>query len=82
MKQTFKTEKLRARIIERYGDQKKFAEALNTSESTLSRYLSEGKDWKGTLIIKAIRLLEISDDEVDSYFFEPAVAITQPKGRI
>lgn len=82
MKQTFKTEKLKARIMERYGDQKKFAEALNTSESTLSRYLSEGKDWKGSLIVKAIRLLEISDEEIDSYFFEPAVAIKQPKEQI
>lgn len=79
MRQTFDTEKLKARIVERYGDQKSFAEALETSESTLSRYLSEGRDWKGSLIVKAIRLLEIPEDEVNAYFFTPKVAITQPE---
>lgn len=79
MKRCFNTERLKARIVEKYGDQKSFAEALGTSESTISRYLSEGRDWKGSLIIKAIRLLDIPDDEVNTYFFEPKVAITQPE---
>lgn len=81
MKQSYNTDRLKARIVEKFGDQKTFAEALETSESTLSRYLSEGRDWKGSLIVKAIKLLEIPDDEVNAYFFEPKVAITQPERR-
>ena len=79
MKQTFKTEKLKTLIVEKYGSQKNFAEALDTSESTLSRYLTEGRDWKGSLIVKAIRLLDIPDEEVNTLFFEPAVAKAQPE---
>jgi len=76
----YKSEKLKARIVERYGEQKRFAEALGTSESTLSRYLC-GKDWKGNLMFKAIRLLEIPESEIDAYFFEPMVAKSKPRRR-
>ena len=44
------------------------------NESTLSRLLAEGKDWKGSMLMKAIDLLEIPQTQVDSYFFEPAVS--------
>ena len=74
----YQTDKLKARIIEKFGDQKKFAEAIGVSESTLSRYLSIGRDWKGSIMIKAIRALEIPDDEVDTYFFVPAVSKSKP----
>lgn len=70
----YKTDKLKARIVEKYGDQKTFAEALGMNESTLSRLLTEGKDWKGSMLMKAIDLLEIPQTQVDSYFFEPAVS--------
>ena len=73
----YKTDKLKARIIEKYGNQKNFAEAMKMEESTLSRYLA-GKDWKGATMMKAIELLEIPLEEINSYFFEPAVAKSQP----
>ena len=70
----YKTEKLKARIVEKFGDQKSFAEALGMTESMLSRLLNEGKDWKGSMLMKAVELLEIPATQVDSYFFEPAVS--------
>ena len=66
----YKTDKLKARIVEKYGDQKSFAEALGITESSLSRILNEGRDWKGSVLMKAIELLEIPAVQVDSYFFE------------
>lgn len=70
----YNTEKLKARIIEKFGNQKNFADAMEMQESTLSRYLSEGKDWRGSQLMRAIELLEIPATQVDMYFFEPAVA--------
>ena len=66
----YKTDKLKARIVEKYGDQKSFAEALGITESSLSRILNEGRDWKGSVLMKAIELLEIPAVQVDSYFCE------------
>lgn len=76
----YKTDKLKARIIEKFGDQKSFAEAMQMSEATLSRYLATGQDWRGSMMMKAIDLLEIPSTQVDSYFFEPAVSKRKPKG--
>ena len=73
-KVAYKTEKLEARIKEKFGTQAAFAEALGLSKSTVSRYLSTGRDWKGSTLIKAIRLLEIPEDQIDVYFFESRVA--------
>ena len=75
----YKTEKLKARIVEKFGDQKSFAEALGMTESMLSRLLNEGKDWKGSMLMKAVELLEIPATQVDSYFFEPAVSKEKQK---
>ena len=75
----YKTEKLQTRIVEKFGTQKAFADAVGMDKSTLSRYLSEGKDWKGSLLIKAVEVLEIPSGEIDSYFFEPAVVKSQPR---
>lgn len=75
----YKTERLQARIVEKFGTQKAFADAIGMEKSTLSRYLSQGKDWKGSLMIKAVEVLEIPVDEIDAYFFEPAVVKSQPR---
>ena len=70
----YETTKLEARIVEKFGTQKAFCEAAGIAESTLSRYLTEGRDWKGSTLMTAIRLLEIQDEEIDAYFFVPRVA--------
>lgn len=75
---TYKSEKLKARIVEKFGTQKKFAEALDLDESTVSRYLA-GREWKASTMIKAAEVLEIPADELAVYFFEPAVSKSKPK---
>lgn len=76
---TYKTDKLKARIVEKYGEQKTFASALGMTESMLSRLLNEGKDWKGSMLMRAVELLEIPASEVNAYFFEPMVSKEKPK---
>jgi len=75
----YKTERLKARIVEKFGDQKSFAVAMGMNESTLSRYLATGQDWRGSLMMKAIDLLEIPSSQVDAYFFDPVVSKEKPK---
>lgn len=74
----YQTTKLKARILEKYGNQKNFAEALQMEESTLSRYLS-GREWKASAMIKAAELLEIPAEQVGAYFFETKVSKGKPK---
>ena len=78
----YKTEKLKARIIERFGTQRAFCEAVGMYESTLSRYLSTGKDWKGSKLIKAVEVLAIPASEVDLYFFEPDVSKNKREAKV
>ena len=76
---TYKTDKLQSRIIEKFGTQAAFAEALGIDKSTLSRLINEGREWKGSKMMKAVEVLEIPAEEIDSYFFAPAVEELQPK---
>lgn len=76
----YQTEKLEARIAEKFGTQKAFAQAIGASRSAVCRYLREGRDWRGSTLIKAIRVLEIPNEEIDSYFFAPKVTQMEPKG--
>ena len=76
----YQTDKLKARIAEKFGTQKAFAQAIGASRSAVCRYLKEGHDWRGSTLIKAIRVLEIPQEEVDSYFFVPKVTQMEPKG--
>lgn len=75
----FNSDRLKQRIIEKYGTQKAFADALGVNKSTVNRYLS-GREWRGTTMLKAARLLDIPAEEVDAYFFEPKVVKRQPTG--
>lgn len=73
----YKTDKIRARIVEKFGSQKAFAEAAGINETTLSKNLKNGIEWKGSNMMKAIKLLEIPNTEIDLYFFDPVVEKTQ-----
>ena len=75
---TYKTDKLQSRIIEKFGTQAAFAEALGIDKSTLSRLINEGREWKGSKMMKAVEVLEIPAEEIDSYFFTPSVEELQP----
>jgi plasmid maintenance system antidote protein VapI len=75
---TYKTDKLQSRIIEKFGTQAAFAEALGIDKSTLSKLINEGREWKGSKMMKAVEVLEIPAEEIDSYFFTPSVEELQP----
>lgn len=65
----FNYSKLKGRIVEIFGSQISFAKAMEWSERTLSLKLNGKVSWKQTDIAKAIRLLKLSDSDIQDYFF-------------
>ena len=65
----FNYSKLKGRIVEIFGSQISFAKAMEWSERTLSLKLNGKDSWKQTDITKAIRLLKLSDSDIQDYFF-------------
>lgn len=66
---SFDYHKLRVKIFEKYGNQTKFAKAMNWSERTLSNKINGKIPWKQTDIYTAIKLLGLSEDNIQEYFF-------------
>lgn len=73
----FDTNKLRGRIIEKFGSQKAFAHAADCSVSFLSQYLNGLKSLDQKVMDKWIRLLDIPDTEINLYFFKRKVHETE-----
>ncbi len=65
----FDYSKLRGKIVEKYVNQILFAKAMNWSERTLSQKINGKIPWKQTDICKAIELLGLSEDDIQTYFF-------------
>lgn len=65
----FNYNKLRGRIVEIYGSQTEFAKAMQWSERTLSLKMNGKIPWKQTDIVTAVRLLGLSDSDIQEYFF-------------
>lgn len=65
--------KLLGRITEKYGNNGNFACKMGLSERTISLKLNNKIDFKQNEIIKAKKLLEISDEELHNYFFKEKV---------
>ena len=63
----FDFNKLRGRIVEKYGSQTEFAKAMNWSERTLSKKINGKISWKQTDICAAIKLLELSEDDIQQF---------------
>lgn len=61
--------KLLGRIIEKFGTQSKFAEAMKISERTISLKLTGKVDWKQREIESARSLLELAESDIPAYFF-------------
>ncbi|MCI8750912.1 MAG: DUF739 family protein [Lachnospiraceae bacterium] len=74
----FDYSKLRGRIIEKYGSQIKFAKAMNWSERTLSKKINGKIPWTQTDICTAINLLELSENDIQVYFFTTIVQCFEP----
>lgn len=65
----FDYSKLRGRIVEKFGSQQKFAEAMKLSERTITLKLKGRIPWKQTEICKAVELLELGTEDIPIYFF-------------
>lgn len=68
-KPTFNYNKLRGRIIEKYGSQKAFSEALHISQAALTSRLSGATYFTQSEISKANELLGIDSADISDYFF-------------
>lgn len=61
--------KLKGRIKEKYETQEKFARAIGLTPTTFSFKINGKAKWTQDEIVKAVELLEISQDEIVEYFF-------------
>lgn len=61
--------KLNGKIIEKFGKQYAFAEAIGWSERTCCLKLNNKVEWKQSEIIGACKLLGIQESEICAYFF-------------
>lgn len=69
----FNYNKLKGRIVEKYGTQTKFAEAFDVSENTMSLKLNNKVRFTSDDIVKAVDMLGIPPEEVGLYFFTQEV---------
>ena len=69
----FNYNKLRGKIIEKFGTQSAFSKAMRVSERTLSLKLNGRIYFGQDEIALAIELLGISQEEIQVYFFTPNV---------
>ncbi len=61
--------KLTGKIVEKFGNRKNFAQAMELSERSLSLKLNGKISWKQTEIVNACDLLDITHNEIAMYFF-------------
>ena len=61
--------KLRGRIVEKFGSQSAFAEAMGWRKALLSAKLNNKSEWAFPDVMKACELLGISLSEAHLYFF-------------
>lgn len=66
---SFNFNKLRGRIIEKYGTQTAFAKAFGVSQNTFSRKMSNRTRFNTDDIIKIAKMLDIPGSEINEYFF-------------
>lgn len=65
----FEYRKLKGRIVEKYGTQGQFAEALSISQNWLSQKLTNKVGISQPEIEQWREMLDISTDEIGEYFF-------------
>lgn len=62
--------KLRGRIVEKYGTMSNFAEKIDSSRQTVSQKLSGKSEFSRDDIQRYAAMLEIPKDEIGVFFFE------------
>lgn len=70
---SFNYNKLKGRIVEKFGSQSNFAEAFGVSENTMSLKLNNKVRFTTDDIIKSTKLLDIPPAEINQYFFSEKV---------
>lgn len=70
---SFDYSKLSGRIVQKFGTQFCFAEAIGLSERSVSLKLNSKVGWKQSEISKACDVLGIRVDEIPDYFFTAKV---------
>ena len=61
--------KLKARIVEIYGNQSRFAQAMNISETTVSNKMSGRTEFSKNDMVTWGKALKIKVNEYPDYFF-------------
>ena len=75
-KMSFDYGKLRGRIVEKFGTQKQFSQAMQMSEGMLSQKLTGSTYFTQVEILRAKSILEIEPGSLSLYFFTPEVKKT------
>lgn len=70
---SFEYSKLRGKIKEVFNTQEAFAEAMETSTTSISAKLNNKTPWSQKEIDKASEVLSIPKDKIPIYFFTPKV---------
>lgn len=65
----FDYSKLTGKIVEKFGTQLRFSEAMGLSERTISLKLNSKVEWKQGEISRACGLLGIGITDIPDYFF-------------
>lgn len=62
-------DKLRGRIIEKYGSQEKFSEVIGISSNSMSKKMKGKTGFSQKDIVRWSELLDIEKGEISEYFF-------------
>ena len=62
--------KLNGKIIEKFGTRESFAKAFGITPKSIYDKLNNKTIWKQPEISKAMELLSISGEDIESYFFK------------
>lgn len=65
----YRYDKLRGKIVEKYGSQESFANALHLSTNSMSKKMTGKTGFSQEDITKWCSLLGIKQDEIGDYFF-------------
>lgn len=66
----FKYSKLRGKIVEKYGTQERFADAIGLSNTTVTKKLTGNVQFTQTDIIKWCAALGIALKDVGAFYFD------------
>ena len=73
----FQYSKLRGRIREVCGTDKKFAELMGVSKATISAKLNNRTEFSQPEILLASQILGLECSEIPTYFFTPTVQVSK-----